>query len=365
MRTFGASAPLKDLQRSSASRPGRWWRPRRRSSERLAMKIAVGRDHAGFPLKEELRGPAAQGPRSGGRGGVLGRALPTIRTSPRRWARRCIEGTAERGILMCGSGVGASVAANKLPGIRAGVCHDMYSAHQGVEHDDMNVLCSAGVSSARSWPGSWCGPSSGAQFSDERAARCAVSTRSRPSRSATGRSRRRTERHAQSLPWPTRWPELPVGQSVWLDYIRRSLITSGELRRLIDGGRPPGRDARIPPSSRRPSRAATDYDAALDGARGTARRSTPRRSTRRLAIQDIQAAADVLRPVYDATTAPGRLREPRGLPRPRPRHGGHPRRGPAALGGGRPRQRHDQGAGDARGHPRDPPAASPRASTST
>jgi RpiB/LacA/LacB family sugar-phosphate isomerase len=51
-----------------------------------------------------------------------------------------LEGRAERGILICGSGVGASVAANKLPGIRAGLCHDHYSAHQGVEHDDMNVL---------------------------------------------------------------------------------------------------------------------------------------------------------------------------------------------------------------------------------
>ena len=50
-------------------------------------------------------------------------------------------GEAERGILVCGSGVGASVAANKLRGIRAGLCHDTYSAHQGVEHDDMNVLC--------------------------------------------------------------------------------------------------------------------------------------------------------------------------------------------------------------------------------
>jgi ribose 5-phosphate isomerase B len=50
-------------------------------------------------------------------------------------------GAAERGILVCGSGVGASVAASKLPGIRAAICHDVYSAHQGVEHDDMNVLC--------------------------------------------------------------------------------------------------------------------------------------------------------------------------------------------------------------------------------
>ena len=50
-------------------------------------------------------------------------------------------GNAERGVLVCGSGVGASVAACKLPGIRAAICHDVYSAHQGVEHDDMNVLC--------------------------------------------------------------------------------------------------------------------------------------------------------------------------------------------------------------------------------
>jgi len=52
-----------------------------------------------------------------------------------------LNGDAERGVLVCGSGVGASVAANKLPGIRAAICHDLYSAHQGVEHDDMNVLC--------------------------------------------------------------------------------------------------------------------------------------------------------------------------------------------------------------------------------
>jgi ribose 5-phosphate isomerase B len=54
--------------------------------------------------------------------------------------RGVLDGKAERGVLICGSGVGASVAANKLPGIRAGMCHDTYSAHQGVEHDDINVL---------------------------------------------------------------------------------------------------------------------------------------------------------------------------------------------------------------------------------
>ncbi len=55
--------------------------------------------------------------------------------------KELLEGRADRGILVCGSGVGVSVAANKIPGVRAGLCHDTYSAHQGVEHDDMNVLC--------------------------------------------------------------------------------------------------------------------------------------------------------------------------------------------------------------------------------
>ena len=56
-------------------------------------------------------------------------------------ARLVASGEAERGIIVCGSGVGSSVAANKFPGVRAGLCHDTYSAHQGVEHDDVNVLC--------------------------------------------------------------------------------------------------------------------------------------------------------------------------------------------------------------------------------
>ena len=66
--------------------------------------------------------------------------MTTTRTSPSASATRSSAGEADRGILICGSGVGASVAANKMRGIRAAVCHDTYSAHQGVEHDDMNVL---------------------------------------------------------------------------------------------------------------------------------------------------------------------------------------------------------------------------------
>lgn len=103
------------------------------------MRIVVGSDHAGFSLKEELKS-------------FLGNEHEVIdvgahSTDPADYpdyaaavANEILERRAERGILICGSGVGASVAANKIPGIRAGLCHDTYSAHQCVEHDDVNVL---------------------------------------------------------------------------------------------------------------------------------------------------------------------------------------------------------------------------------
>ena len=104
------------------------------------MRIVIGSDHAGFELKK-----------------VVGRLLEeenfevidvgSYNTDPVDYpdyaeaiGLAIREGRADRGIIICGSGVGASVAANKLPGIRAGLCHDTYSARQGVEHDDMNVL---------------------------------------------------------------------------------------------------------------------------------------------------------------------------------------------------------------------------------
>jgi len=104
------------------------------------MNIAIGADHAGFELKELI----IEHTRSIGHT-ILD--LGTGSTHPVDYpdfaeavGMAICEGRADRGILICGSGVGASVAANKLPGIRAGICHDSYSAHQGVEHDDMNVL---------------------------------------------------------------------------------------------------------------------------------------------------------------------------------------------------------------------------------
>lgn len=104
------------------------------------MKIAIASDHAGFPLKEEVRAYVAK----------LGHEVQDLgayNTEPSDYSdfavlvgKALMAGTAERGILICGSGVGVCIAANKMPGVRAGMCHDTYSAHQGVEHDEMNVL---------------------------------------------------------------------------------------------------------------------------------------------------------------------------------------------------------------------------------
>jgi RpiB/LacA/LacB family sugar-phosphate isomerase len=104
------------------------------------MKIVIGSDHAGFQLKNAM-GDLIRG---------LGHSVLDVgafNENPSDYpdfaeavGRAILDGKAERGVLICGSGIGASVAANKLIGIRAGICHDTYSGHQGVEHDNMNVL---------------------------------------------------------------------------------------------------------------------------------------------------------------------------------------------------------------------------------
>jgi len=104
------------------------------------MKLVVGSDHAGFQLKNEMASLLKS----------LGHDVLDVGAYDERPSdypdfaeavgHAVLDGRAERGVLICGSGVGASVAANKLVGIRAGMCHDTYSAHQGVEHDSINVL---------------------------------------------------------------------------------------------------------------------------------------------------------------------------------------------------------------------------------
>jgi len=108
------------------------------------MRVAIGADHAGFALKQLIGGDLRD----------LGHEVIDLGTDSmdpvdypdyaEAVGKVILDGKADRGVLVCGSGVGASVAANKLPGIRAALCHDTYSARQGVEHDDMNILVLGG-----------------------------------------------------------------------------------------------------------------------------------------------------------------------------------------------------------------------------
>jgi ribose 5-phosphate isomerase B len=105
------------------------------------MRVAIAVDHAGFPLKDEVICVVQDA-------GHEVVDLGTYSTEPvdypdyaEKVGRAILSGRAERGILICGSGIGACIAANKMKGIYAGLCHEVYTAHQGVEHDNMNVMC--------------------------------------------------------------------------------------------------------------------------------------------------------------------------------------------------------------------------------
>ncbi len=108
------------------------------------MRVAVGSDHAGFQLKRLLVEWVKEAGHEVLDLGTHDEIPCDYPDSAEAVALALKGGKADRGILSCGSGVGASIAANKVPGIRAAVCHDTYSAHQGVEHDDMNVLVMGG-----------------------------------------------------------------------------------------------------------------------------------------------------------------------------------------------------------------------------
>jgi ribose 5-phosphate isomerase B len=105
------------------------------------MKIALGADHAGYELKKALEPFLSKLGHTVLNMGVDGLEPADYPDYAKKVAVAVASGKAERGIMVCGSGVGATVACNKVPGARAGLCHDTFSAHQGVEDDDVNVLC--------------------------------------------------------------------------------------------------------------------------------------------------------------------------------------------------------------------------------
>ena len=105
------------------------------------MKIVVGSDHAGFPMKAELLAFLRERGHEVEDVGSYDSAPVDFPDIARKVAAAITSGKAERGLMVCGTGVGASIGANKMKGIRAAVCHDVHSAHQCIEHDDVNVMC--------------------------------------------------------------------------------------------------------------------------------------------------------------------------------------------------------------------------------
>jgi transaldolase/glucose-6-phosphate isomerase len=239
----------------------------------------TGADHAGFELKETVKDFLIEEKHE-----VLD--VGTHSTDPVDYPDYAVaigaalrEHRAERGIFICGSGVGASMAANKIPGIRAGLCHDTYSAHQGVEHDDMNVLVLGGRVIGPALARELIGAFLRARFTGE-------------------------VRHVRRLAKVTAI-ENPLralqvyGQSVWLDYIRRSLITSGELARLIEEDGLRGITSN-PAIFEKAVSGSSDYKDILESAE--ARTQDPIALYEKLAVRDIQDAADALRSVYEETS---------------------------------------------------------------
>jgi transaldolase/glucose-6-phosphate isomerase len=242
------------------------------------MRVAIASDHAGFELKEAIK-PflVAEGCEAIDLG--TRNAQPVDYPDYAQAVGAAVRGGgADRGIIICGSGVGASMAANKIPGVRAGLCHDTYSAHQGVEHDDMNVLVMGGRVV-------------GVELAKE-LIRAFVRARF----TAEARHLRRLAKMT-ALENPLR--ALAVfGQSVWLDYIRRTLITSGDLGRMIDEDGLRGVTSN-PSIFEKAVAGSSDYNEIL--AAPDARALDPKRLYEKIAIRDLQDAADILRPVYEET----------------------------------------------------------------
>ena len=243
------------------------------------MKLVIGADHAGYVLKNDL---AARLRAAGYQVEDLGTHDATPVDYPdyaRRVAEAVVTGRAERGILVCGSGQGTAIAANKIPGARAALVADPYSAHQSVEHDDANILCLGArvIGPALAWELTrlWVE----ARWSGEE---------------------RHCRRVAKICDLERRFPLYELqrqGQSAWMDNIRRGLLDSGQFRQLVRDG--------ITGVTSNPTileKAVTGSEDYREAVLRLARQGlSPREIAIRLWIDDIRDAADQLRPIYELT----------------------------------------------------------------
>jgi transaldolase/glucose-6-phosphate isomerase len=248
------------------------------------MRIAIGSDHAGFQLKELLMSRLAAEPDLSLLDvGTYAPAPPVDYPDySRAVAEVVVRGEVDRGILICGSGAGACLAADKVPGARAFFAGDTYTAHQGVEHDDANILClgervtgpELAVEIARAYIR--------AQFSDQE------------------RHHRRVAKIA-AIEAESNFPTEALtrhGQSIWLDTISRGMITTGELRRMAWSDRVVGVTSN-PTIFEKAMGHEPEYEAP---ARALAEQGKSAEEIYwALAIEDIQAGCDTLRSIYDLT----------------------------------------------------------------
>ena len=269
------------------------------------MKISLGADHAGFLLKQSILHLLNSSGHE-----VLD--LGTCNTEPvdypdfaRAVGEAVTQGRAERGILVCGSGVGASVAANKIPGIRAGLCHDTFSAHQGVEDDDVNVLClgarvigpELALEIVRVWLGA---EFSGSERHKQRVAK--ISELENQLHPGWGTRVIGEEGMSHSITNKSSFNPLLAlreqGQSVWYDNISRALMNTGELRNLIrlDGIQGVTSNPTIFEKAILQSK---DYVESIKALAG--RGSDEQKIYESLVVEDIQRAADLFREVFQMT----------------------------------------------------------------
>ncbi len=254
------------------------------------MRVGIAADHGGFQLKGDLSRALAD---AGYEAVDFGAFDPSPEDDYPDFviplAKAVHRGEVNRGIAVCGSGVGASVAANKVPGVRAALIHDIFSAHQGVEDDNMNMICLGGRVTGFALAWDLTQAFLKASFVDNE------------------RHARRLAKAAALEDWPMpsegdrRNPLLRLqafGQSIWLDFLGRGLISSGDLRRLIDKDGLRGITSN-PSIFEKAIGGSHDYDEAIRVLALSGKSADE--VYRVLTVDDVQQAADLLRPVYDRT----------------------------------------------------------------
>jgi transaldolase len=258
------------------------------------MRIGIASDHGGFALKQQLETA------------LLGACYEVVDFGAHQLdpaddypdfiiplAEAVAAGAVERGIALCGSGIGASIAANKVPGVRAGLIHDVFSAHQGVEDDDMNVFCLGGkvIGSALAWElveSFLAAHFSGAARHRRRVSKVeAIENQSQTTtRTNTGEQMKATRKLHE------------MGQSLWLDNITRGLLNSGTLQRYI-------KDLSVTGLTSNPTifdhaiKNSHDYDDAIQ--QKLKKGLSGEDLFFDLAIEDLRLAADLFLPIHEST----------------------------------------------------------------